>query len=114
MRSFGTGFICLWSGAIVDIPTGWALCDGTQGTPDLRDEFIIGAGNTYNVEDSGGTAAGSHTFTSEPHSHLMSPGGDVAGGAGRIYPTTQSTASGTTEPKDDRPPWYSLAYIMEL
>ena len=38
-----TGVIVAWSGAIVDIPAGWALCDGANGTPDLRDKFIVGA-----------------------------------------------------------------------
>ncbi len=39
--------IVLWSGAVVDIPAGWALCDGNNGTPDLRDRFVIGAGGTW-------------------------------------------------------------------
>lgn len=43
--------ICLWAGAIVDIPAGWHLCDGStiglQTLPDLRDKFIMGAGGTY-------------------------------------------------------------------
>ncbi len=43
--------IMLWSGAIVDIPAGWALCDGNNGTPDLRDKFIVGAGATFNPGD---------------------------------------------------------------
>lgn len=47
--------IVLWSGAIVDIPAGWALCDGNNGTPNLVDKFIIGAGSTYNPGDAGGT-----------------------------------------------------------
>lgn len=46
------GIIVLWSGAIVDIPSGWHLCDGTQGTPDLRDMFVIGAGDTFAPDDS--------------------------------------------------------------
>ncbi len=37
------GVIVMWSGRIADIPPGWALCDGTNGTPDLRDRFIVGA-----------------------------------------------------------------------
>lgn len=41
--SIEKGVIVAWSGAIADIPQGWQLCDGTQGTPDLRDKFIIGA-----------------------------------------------------------------------
>lgn len=49
------GLICFWGGAIVDIPAGWKLCDGTAGRPDLRDKFIIGAGNTYNPDDTAPT-----------------------------------------------------------
>ncbi len=52
------GFIGMWSGALV--PLGWALCDGTNGTPDLTGQFIIGAGDTYNVGDSGGSASHAH------------------------------------------------------
>lgn len=47
--------ICLWSGAVVDIPAGWALCNGSNGTPDLRDRFVIGAGSTYNPDDTAAT-----------------------------------------------------------
>lgn len=49
--SFITGMILMWSGAIATIPSGWALCNGLNGTPDLRDRFIIGAS-----QDSSGTA----------------------------------------------------------
>ena len=44
----------MWSGATV--PTGWALCDGSNGTPDLRDQFIVGSGSTYSIDDTGGAA----------------------------------------------------------
>jgi microcystin-dependent protein len=37
------GGIIMWSGTIANIPTGWALCDGTNSTPDLRNRFIVGA-----------------------------------------------------------------------
>jgi len=50
-----SGMIVLWSGAIVDIPSGWVLCDGTNSTPDLRDSFVIGAGLTYAVDATGGS-----------------------------------------------------------
>lgn len=49
------GIICLWSGAVVDIPDGWHLCDGTEDTPDLRNKFVIGAGDVYNPGDSATT-----------------------------------------------------------
>lgn len=58
--------ILLWSGAIVDIPAGWALCDGNNGTPDLRDRIVIGAGTTYDPGDTHqtniGDGAGVHTY----------------------------------------------------
>jgi len=49
------GIITAWSGSIANIPSGWYLCDGTNGTPDLRDKFIIGAGNSYPVGSYGGS-----------------------------------------------------------
>ena len=48
------GAIIMWSGAVDAIPEGWALCDGSNGTPDLRNRFIVGAGGSYNVGDTGG------------------------------------------------------------
>lgn len=60
------GIIVMWSGAIIDVPSGWYLCDGTNGTPNLRDRFVIGAGSTYSVAATGGSKdaiVGSHTHT---------------------------------------------------
>lgn len=37
------GIIAMWSGTIANIPSGWALCDGQSGRPDLQDRFILGA-----------------------------------------------------------------------
>ena len=48
------GAIIMWSGAVVDIPNSWAICDGSNGTPDLRDRFIVGAGRDYGVGETGG------------------------------------------------------------
>ena len=55
---FVTGMIILWSGAEVDIPTGFTLCDGTANTPDLRSRFVVGAGTggNYSVNATGGSA----------------------------------------------------------
>ena len=49
-----TGAILLWSGSTGSIPSGFVICDGTNSTPDLRDRFIVGAGNTYAVDATGG------------------------------------------------------------
>ena len=48
------GIIVMWGGSVSTIPSGWRLCDGTGGAPDLRDRFIIGAGSTHAVGDIGG------------------------------------------------------------
>jgi len=61
-----SGGIILWSGSTGSIPATWYLCDGTNGTPDLRNSFVVGAGSTYAVNATGGTADAvvvSHTHT---------------------------------------------------
>ena len=84
-----SGCILLWSGSIGSIPSGWALCNGTNGTPDLRDRFIVGAGSTYAVNSTGGSAdaivvSHTHTATStvtDPgHTHKMRRTGNDIGG----------------------------------
>lgn len=64
---FISGMIMLWSGSIASIPTGWVLCDGQNGSPDLRNRFVTGAGDTYAVNATGGqnsiTGVPSHTHT---------------------------------------------------
>jgi microcystin-dependent protein len=46
--------IISWNGKLNEIPKDWALCDGSNGTPDLRDKFIIGGGKTYKIGEKGG------------------------------------------------------------
>ena len=61
-----SGLIAIWSGSIGSIPLGWVLCNGLNGTPDLRNSFILGAGNTYAVGATGGSTDSivtSHTHT---------------------------------------------------
>ena len=72
---FPSGGIIMWSGSIASIPSGWLLCDGTNGTPNLRDRFVVGAGSTYAVAATGGTADSvvvSHTHTAS--SAVVDPG----------------------------------------
>ena len=51
------GIIVMWSGATNAIPSGWYLCNGANGTPDLRDRFVIGAGSGYGVGATGGESS---------------------------------------------------------
>ena len=64
------GLISMWSGSIGSIPSGWYLCDGSNGTPNLTDRFIIGAGSTYAVNGTGGATTVSLASTNLPaHTH---------------------------------------------
>jgi len=80
LGSMPSGVILFWSGSIASIPSGWALCNGSNGTPDLRDKFVVGAGSTYAVTATGGEATHiltaaempSHSHTDPAHSHSFS------------------------------------------
>lgn len=137
-----SGAILMWSGSILSIPTGWFLCDGTNSTPDLRNRFIVGAGSTYAVGVTGGSANAtlvSHTHTAsvvDPgHTHTTNPATSLVGTAqqnapgGAVAnpgtPTTLSINSNTTgisvtnstegssATNANLPPYYALAYIMK-
>jgi microcystin-dependent protein len=87
------GVITLWSGSIASIPTGWSLCNGSSGTPDLRDRFVVGAGTTYAVNATGGANTVTLDATMIPaHTHSLSASGTTSGqSAGHTH-----TFSGTT------------------
>ena len=159
------GGIIMWSGAINAIPDGWALCNGQNGTPDLQERFVVGAGATDNTSVAGtgqyavNAKAGTnsvvlltnqipshnHTYsgtttTNGNHTHLWNYGveGDDSGNGGSNNEFTVSgppspkytvmtyagnhahTYSGTTSVKgsgkshENRPPYYTLAYIMRV
>lgn len=76
-RGVPAGIIAMWSGLITNLPSGWALCDGQNGTPNLVDRFVVGAGGRWAVGDTGGSADAvvvehTHSATTESsgsHSH---------------------------------------------
>ncbi len=108
------GVINAWSGSVVSIPSGWALCDGTNGTPDLTDKFIVGAGDTYAPGNNAGAHV--HDFTSDGHEHVLPSASDVEDQATFELNdrTVPAVATGTTDPPSSLPPYYALAYIMKL
>jgi len=85
-----SGGIIMWSGAIAAIPTGWVLCDGNNSTPDLRDRFVVGAGSTYAVDDTGGSSTVSLTEANLP-SHTHGAGTLAADSAGAHTHTTSNS-----------------------
>ena len=136
-----SGMIALWSGSIASVPSGWYLCNGSNGTPDLRDRFVVGAGSTYSVAATGGSANAivvSHTHTAtvtdSGHTHSYNDVGRDAFIYGSTSGpdfnsttagTTANTASNTTGisvgisttgssgTNANLPPYYALAYIMK-
>lgn len=132
------GTIIMWSGSESATPSGWALCDGTGGTPNLTDRFVIGAGNTYAVNDTGGSkdavvVAHTHLLTDPGHNHTYrsaanpdgtgSPSGTdtTSGESTNVYTgATDATgtnitiaSTGTSATNANLPPYYALCYIMK-
>ena len=76
-RIIPRGIISMWSGSLQTIPNGWHLCDGTNGTPNLIDRFIVGAGSSYSTGQTGGSNsavtddAGSHNHSGATTSHQL-------------------------------------------
>lgn len=76
-RGVMLGGIIMWAGDESDIPVGWFLCDGDNGTPDLSDKFVLASGPTSAPHTFGGSATHIHTGTAESaglHAHLGSGG----------------------------------------
>jgi microcystin-dependent protein len=85
-----SGGIIMWSGSIASIPSGWNLCDGTNGTPDLRNRFVVGAGSSYAVNATGGADSVTLIEAQIPgHAHTFS----ATTASGGAHTHTASTAS---------------------
>ena len=78
------GGIIMWSGTDGSIPTNWALCNGSNGTPNLVDRFIVGRGNDYSAGATGGNADAiipnhTHTATGGNHGHPVRHSTQITG-----------------------------------
>jgi len=117
------GLIVAWKGG-VNPPSGWALCNGLNGTPDLRGRFIFGynpeLGGAYPLEKTGGSEK--HTLTIEEmprHNHGETVtgvcNGNCPGGSNTNFGTNKTVNDiGGGQPHNNMPPYYVLAYIMKL
>ena len=111
-RDYVLGGIYLWFGSIASIPGTFRLCDGTLKTPDLRNRFLNGAGDSYVPDAGGGSINHNHPFTSDGHGHTLPLNGDITSGAPYLTFPPITPVTGTTDNADKRPPYHSLAYIM--
>jgi len=138
-----SGVIVMWSGSVASIPSGWLLCDGTNSTPDLRSRFVVGAGSTYSVNVTGGSADAivvSHTHTAtvtDPGHFHNGPTADefkyygnsgiVANGPSGLRTTdtigitetkttgitVSNSTTGSSRTNANLPPYLALAFIMK-
>ncbi len=136
IRNHPVGSVCLWHGLIINIPRGWFLMDGTNGTNDLTAQFIRGADSGQDAGGTGGSdthvlledelAAHDHGITDPTHTHSIGGatmssnffglrrGDNIVNGA-----TAQSRVSsvsvddsGSDTAHESRPQFYQLAYIQ--
>ena len=84
-----SGGIILWSGATNAIPTGFVICDGNNSTPDLRNRFVVGAGDTYSVNATGGSA----DATIPTHNHSATSSVSDSGHFHNVLPTLSGAFS---------------------
>ena len=126
---FVQGMIIMWNSTVASIPTGFVLCDGSNGTPDLRGRFVVGhhpTNNDYDIDDTGGSESVTLTVAQMPsHKHDTTfdnkkyfPGGGSTsisfGGAGGYPADTFSMSNeGGGQSHENRPPYYALCYIMK-
>lgn len=112
-QPFLPGMIILWHGTLATVPKGWALCDGSNGTPDLNGRFVMAAGDTHAPNTTGGSEGHTHDFAGDGHTHgvgLFAPPGGMA-----EYSLNQTAVvTGTTNSSAFKPSFYKLAYIMKL
>lgn len=134
--SIPQGVILMWESSV--IPSGWAECNGTSGTPDLRGRFIVAAGSAYSANATGGSADAitvSHTHTvttSDPthnHEEYYYDGGGgghgLSGATNNPFASRQTSSSttgitvssvsssGSSATGANLPPYFALRYIMK-
>lgn len=133
------GIIVIWSGTINDIPDGWVICDGTNGTPNLRDKFVRSRGGSYEAHSQGGTRYHNHTINiaTDSHSHAgqassaninLNSGTTVGAHPDHLNWSDQGSGhehqlnidadvhnhTGLISTGDHNPNYYTLCYIMKL
>jgi len=109
-----TGIIVLWYGSIASIPLGWLLCDGNNGTPDLRDRFPLAVTIQPQMNLTGGDTEHQHSFTTNGHFHDIGAGTDKAAGTDIDGLSTRESDTGTTDLTGHMPRYHALAYIQKI
>jgi len=132
------GAIALWLGTLANVPKNWQLCNGTNGTPDMRDKFLKCANAGTEIGDTGGsnthlhassnshthTASGTHTHSSGATSTFNANMGGGFGSNGisrthnhEVTSVSNNTSSWnsttvTSDSSDNQPDFRTVAYIQ--
>ena len=100
---YASGLIVMWHGLISNIPAGWIICDGNNGTPNLLGRFVEGVAT---AETNPGTTGGATAKTTSAPSSTSNP---ASGGAAPLAASTMHTHTIS----DIRPLFYDIAFIMK-
>jgi len=111
--SLPAGSIIMWSGTLSLIPEGWQLCDGTNGTPDLRGRFVMGVSSGENPGATGGASTHTHSGTASASSQRIWID-DNSGGTDYWGSPSSHTHPISIDASNHLPPYYKLAYIMKM
>ena len=136
LSGYGTipvGGIIMWSGNANNVPDGWKLCDGTDGTPNLKGKFIVGydpADSDYNTVGKTGGERSVTLSTAQMPSHSHSATVRVSGLAAssngdkdffapswktkNSEDTITTNSKGSGQPHENRPPYYAMCFIMRV
>lgn len=116
------GGIIMWSGNVSDIPTGWVLCNGQNGTPNLSGRFVLGECGSNTHKTGGSDSVTLKVNNLPPHTHELKV--DAKGATGLKddhsfsrpwngnMETMKTESVGGGAPFNIMPPFYRLAYIM--
>jgi len=113
--SFSRGMMMMWSTAFGPVPGGWHICDGTSGTLNLQNYFIVGAGGLYGIGTTGGTTTHAHTYDADTNNEYTGAVTVTAAGAVNVAQSPHThLVTGTTDTSPTLPPYYALYIIMKL
>lgn len=124
MSALPVGSIIIWSGTSDNVPNGWHICDGTDGTPDLTGKFVLGAGTAHSVGETGGEETHKLTVEEIPE-HYHTVDANASGTtSGQMHGAVIIKSDGATKrassevggnkSHNNMPPYYTLCYIMKV
>jgi len=115
MASFPSGLILAWYATGGEIPQGWAICDGSNNTPDLRGRFLRGVSDFADVGRQMGSETHNHSVsgrtTGEVEGHYGGPEGADNGSGGNW--SHKHNFHAQTNQSANIPPSTTVLFIMK-